>query len=306
VRAKTAPTPHEHAIRSLLVAIDLSALSDRVVGRVALLPFAPRARITLLHVVPRALPPRARERASRDARKALEAELALVARALPAGVQARAVVKIGAAAAEIASGAAAVGAELIAIGRGGRRAREAFLGSTAERVIRRAAFPVLAVRQPSHAPYRRPAIALALDEAAPEVVGWLLRLIPPPRPRVPVIHAYDTPLHQTPYPSLSDDDVDADQREKALRALEKILARGVAAAGVDPNEAPRWRPHVRCGSARSIIEHDVRKLGADLVLLGTHGRSGVAHAFLGTVAGDVLRHVDCDVLVAPPRRGNRG
>ena len=37
---------------------------------------------------------------------------------------------------------------------------------------------------------------------------------------------------------------------------------------------------------------------ADLVALGTHGRSGVAHVLLGSVAEAVIRAAGCDVLVA--------
>lgn len=45
---------------SLLVPVDLTAISDRVLGRVALLPLADGARVTLLHVVPEEFPVRAR------------------------------------------------------------------------------------------------------------------------------------------------------------------------------------------------------------------------------------------------------
>lgn len=43
------------------------------------------------------------------------------------------------------------------------------------------------------------------------------------------------------------------------------------------------------------------------LLVQTRNRTGIAHTFLGTVAGDVLRDVACDVLVVPPtdRRGCR-
>ncbi|NTX17898.1 universal stress protein, partial [Myxococcus sp. CA056] len=58
----------------------------------------------------------------------------------------------------------------------------------------------------------------------------------------------------------------------------------------------------RYGSPRTVIPDVVAKSRADLLLLGTHGRAGIAHALLGTVAGDVLRDVTCDVLVVPPRR----
>jgi nucleotide-binding universal stress UspA family protein len=66
--------------------------------------------------------------------------------------------------------------------------------------------------------------------------------------------------------------------------------------------APSWKTHVQCGSARLVIEKVVEKADTDLLVLGTHGYSGVAHVLLGTVAGDELREVACDVLVVPGLR----
>jgi len=43
----------------------------------------------------------------------------------------------------------------------------------------------------------------------------------------------------------------------------------------------------------------------DLVVMGTHGRTGLAHALLGSVAEKVVRHAPCSVLVVRPR-GQRG
>lgn len=41
--------------------------------------------------------------------------------------------------------------------------------------------------------------------------------------------------------------------------------------------------------------------GADLVILGSHGRSGLSRAFLGSVAERVVRHAPCPVLVVRGR-----
>ena len=62
-------------IRSLLVPVDLTPISDRVLGRVKRLPLAADARITLLHVVPDVLSARNQRSAERDAAKALAAEV---------------------------------------------------------------------------------------------------------------------------------------------------------------------------------------------------------------------------------------
>lgn len=291
--------------RSLLIPVDLSPASDRVVGRIEFLPLAEGARLTLLHVVPKSLPLRAQRRAEADAKQALLAERRSLARKLPKSVDIEPIVKVGTPSVEIAQSAGTAKAELIIMGRsGGRALREAFLGSTAERVIRRGRLPILVVRLPPRGPYRRPALALDLDQAAHGILDLLLRVVPPPRPSVEVIHAYDVPYQGMIYPSLSENDADEYRdhyRHKAVQEIAKLLAAGLAKAKVRPNEAPSWRTRVRNGSPRTVIEKTVKKAGTDLLVLGTHGYSGVAHAFLGTIAGDVLRKVACDVLVVPPR-----
>lgn len=291
---------------SLLVPLDLTAISDRVLGRVARLPLADGARVTLLHVVPKDLPVRAQETAERDARKSLGDEARHLAKALPKGVDVEPVVSVGSAPAEIAERATSTRAELIVMGRGGSRAlRDTFLGSTAERVIRRGQLPVLAVRLAPRAAYSRPAVALDLDQGSVDVLAFMLRLIPPPRPRVAMIHAFDTPYRGMIYPSLSEEEAEEWRDElgqKAAQQVAKLLAAAVARASVAPADAPSWRMHVQCGSPRLVIEKVAKKAESDLLVLGTHGYSGVAHVLLGTVAGDVLREVACDVLLVPGLR----
>ncbi len=291
-------------LRSLLIPLDLSPASDRVVGRVARLPVAEGAQLTLLHVVPKALSPQARQRARADAEKALAAEAAVLARHLPSA-SVTPVVTVGVPAVEIADAAGAHEVELVVMGRSGGRAwRDALLGSNAERVVRRGQVPVLVVRLPPRGPYRRPALALDLDEAAHGVIELLLQVIPPPRPSVEVIHAYDIPYQGMIYPSLSEGDVEAfgaPYREHALGEIQELLTASLARAGVAADDAPAWRTRVRHGSARMVIAKAVERREADLLALGTRGYTGIAHALLGTVAGDVLRQVGCDVLVVPPR-----
>lgn len=291
---------------SLLIPVDLTTTSDRVLGRVAWLPLARKARLTLLHVVPNSLPAPAQRRAERDAKKTLAEEARHLARSLPREVTVVPIVTVGAAAAEIAARSAKTKAEMIVMGRaGGRPLRDNFLGSTAERVIRRTQLPVLVVRLPARAAYARPALALELDEVAGAALAQLLKVVPAPRPRVAVIHAYDAPYHGMIYPSLSEDDAEDyrdHHRHEATQKIEKLLAAALADAKVPPLDAPTWKTHVQFGSPRTIITKAVKKAETDLLVLGTQGYSGLAYAFLGTVAGEVLRAVSCDVLVVPPLR----
>jgi nucleotide-binding universal stress UspA family protein len=51
--------------------------------------------------------------------------------------------------------------------------------------------------------------------------------------------------------------------------------------------------------AREIVRH-AQKTGADLIVVGTHGRTGVAHVIMGSVAQRVVQRSSCPVLVIPP------
>ena len=61
-----------------------------------------------------------------------------------------------------------------------------------------------------------------------------------------------------------------------------------------------WEKQTREGPAASCIAETAAELSADLVVIGTHGRTGVAHMLLGSVAEAVLRLTDCSVLTVRP------
>lgn len=290
--------------RSVVVPIDFTPASDGILRRLSLLPLAYGARVTLLHVVPGSLPPGEQRSAERDAGRALAESARHLRKSLPRSVRIEPLVKRGGAATEIGACATRAKAQLIVMGRGGRRAlREAFLGTTAERVIRNARLPVLVVGRASRAAYRRPALALDFDRAAHGVVRLMLVLFPPPRPQVAVIHAFGVPYRSLMSSSLSDEKIVETEHafeQRATRELADLLAAALSKTNVPPGDAPSWRVLARYGSPRAVVDKLVRKTETDLLMLGTRGYPGVAYAFLGTVAGDLLRKVECDVVVVPP------
>ena len=64
------------------------------------------------------------------------------------------------------------------------------------------------------------------------------------------------------------------------------------------------RTEVRIGAPAAEIVAAAGDLKADLICLGTHGRSGLAHLLLGSVAEKVIRHAPCPVLTV--RSGTGG
>jgi nucleotide-binding universal stress UspA family protein len=53
---------------------------------------------------------------------------------------------------------------------------------------------------------------------------------------------------------------------------------------------------VRTGDARDVINQTALELGADLIVMGTHGRRGLSRALLGSVTETVVRTAPCAVL----------
>jgi hypothetical protein len=64
--------------------------------------------------------------------------------------------------------------------------------------------------------------------------------------------------------------------------------------------APTIRCMVRRGCVRKVISREVRRLNADLLVVGTRGHGRLARVLLGSVAEDLVRNPPCDILVVNP------
>jgi nucleotide-binding universal stress UspA family protein len=82
-------------------------------------------------------------------------------------------------------------------------------------------------------------------------------------------------------------------REEALRNVRDRLT-----ALLRPGDAPHGTSveALHGQTSKAIVEYADR-CGASLIVMGTHGRRGLAHAVLGSVAAQVLRLASCPVLV---------
>ncbi len=79
-------------------------------------------------------------------------------------------------------------------------------------------------------------------------------------------------------------------RENASRQLNSLLET-VVRTGV-PAEA-----HLRLGRPWYEMTEAARTMGADLVIMGTHGYTGLRHVLMGSTAERVVRHAPCPVLI---------
>lgn len=59
-----------------------------------------------------------------------------------------------------------------------------------------------------------------------------------------------------------------------------------------------WTAKIRTGTPNAELLAELRTGDYDLVVVGTHGRTGLAHAVLGSVTEHLVRHANVPVLVA--------
>jgi nucleotide-binding universal stress UspA family protein len=122
------------------------------------------------------------------------------------------------------------------------------------------------------------ALATAIDLA--KRLGASIRLV----------HAFDLPLPLlSPYEIAVPDAYLQETREAAARRLQEAEER-VRAEGVEVESQLAEVP-----AAQAICEA-ARAAGADLIVLGTRGNSGLRHLVLGSVAERTLRLAHCPVL----------
>ncbi len=87
--------------------------------------------------------------------------------------------------------------------------------------------------------------------------------------------------------------------EDEVKQVQAITARLREVAG-KLDSAQRAEVLVRIGRPWQEITSAVADLGVDLLVITTHGRTGIKHVLMGSVAEKIVRHAACPVLVVRP------
>lgn len=193
--------------------------------------------------------------------------------------------------------AAAFGADLIVVGSRGRGLlASALLGSVAAEVVDHAACPVLVARTDVVR-----ALVLADDgspaaaHAAAVVTGWGAFAALPHHVVAVADLAFFGVTMDPVGPGLP-------VNERAIEAIEEY-SRRVASDGAARLRAKGLRVagHSSHGFVTQALIGAAARLGADLIVVGSRGNTGLKRAALGSVARGVLLGAPCSVLVVKPR-----
>lgn len=120
-----------------------------------------------------------------------------------------------------------------------------------------------------------------------------------------VVHAWDTPAemllrswsNNPDQAVMAYTEAERVQHQTAMDAIQRRLHERIGQAAYE-YLSPRY--HLIQGPAQRVIPQTAKRLGADLVVMGTLGRTGIAGFFIGNTAETVLEQLQCSVLAIKP------
>lgn len=288
--------------RRILVPVDFSDPSRQALRTAVALARLFGSRLAVAHVTRRSRPDShlvaEQLGLTFDTRRAGRAKLMeFLEHEVPGDLQPARLVADGVPYDEIAKAAKAWEADLIVIATHGYTGlKHALLGSTTERVVRHAPCPVFVVRgrrkrgvKTAFSPDKVRSILVPVDFSEPslEALPHALALARKCEAQLTLLHVIE-PFH----PDLFLDTTQS-QRDARKAAHERLTN----LADATKKSWPRTGRELRTGHPVDTITALAKRTNADLIVLGTSGRTGVKRALIGSVAERVVRHAPCPVLV---------
>jgi nucleotide-binding universal stress UspA family protein len=275
----------------VLLAHDLSGSSEIALVRAARLALERDGHLTILHVLDSGLPAPVIEARRARAKSCLESEVRrwLGRRKLPYRID----IGVGDPAGAIAARAQAHNVDLVVTGRHQRRAAPNGF-TTVGCLLRQAQRPILIVGNSNQSPYQRVLIPIDFTDAAAAMIRSAAAFLP--QARLHLLHASKGRWQDyVAAPFLLSGPC---QEREMVSGLMEHSRKQALSWFIETLRLGERRPMVTVGSgdAVALVKQELALQKTDLLVLGTHVRSGTGHASIGGVADATLGSSRCDVL----------
>jgi nucleotide-binding universal stress UspA family protein len=190
-------------------------------------------------------------------------------------------------------------ANLLVLGAFGSKRPDVGFGTVATACVRHASCDVLLVRDAHKGRYSKIVAAVDFSESSQQALERAAQIARQDQAQLHIVHVFSPPWdpHQYRAPSQQAD-------PKFLELYRRLLSQRLDEF-VLPFRKSAPDLALRCelsdaGTHRSGIVKYAEQIAADLICLGTRGRSNIRDAFLGSTAEKVLLHSKCSVLAVRP------
>ena len=283
-------------VHNLLLAIDLSSRCDRASNRAAQLAQAWKAKLLVVHAIDPAYAVRyAKMTQELPSWRHPEDYWTVAARRLSMDLEvdkidAEVYVTEGVPHEIVLEAARRENSDLVITGLGRDESLARIqLGSTLDKLLQELPVPLMTVRRRVRGPYQHVVVATDFSPASRPALETAIRWFGDAQ--LTLFHAYagaglgGDALANDAWNTIANDQCDSFFAEMAL----------------EPSVAQRLHRVIDRGHPEVLLCDYVRHEGIDLVVLGTHGRSGFLKTMLGSTAENLLHLLECDTMVVRGR-----
>jgi len=209
-------------------------------------------------------------------------------------------VRIGHPFTELSDACRVHGADLLIMGAKGSRNEPGRVGVIAAKCVRKAPVDVLLVREDAYGPFKHLVTCVDFSDNSKEAVRIALNLAKQDGASLDCLHVYQSALAMSldyggmvaPMPLGTDAEALEMWRKELALFVDPLKA---ASPEVTVNSLVLERINIR----EAILEH-VKETHADMVVLGTRGKTGLRELLIGTTAEKIVANAPCSILAVKP------
>lgn len=259
----------------ILIAHDLRDTADLALSRATQLAKQHNAKLTVLHV----LDPTQSQHQHDAARKSLDNS---VSRLAPKTATLR--VLSGKPSEVVLQQINALDCDLLVLGAHHSR-HDYFSGTSLDRIARRSSIPLLIVARDDTQPYKRALAAIDFSVCACSALEKAYGLLPSPA-ELHALHVFEP------------DKGNAKQVELQLQTQSALIAQLMEDEALKLSEdGPTLSHSIQQGGILRALQEQLQSRRSELMVLGSHGRSALSQALLGSLAQHFLHKAPCDIFV---------
>lgn len=282
----------------ILAATDFSTRSNRALRQAGLLAQPSNAQLHIVHVVDDDQPDELTRMEKREAERLLNEQISSMPELQ--GTQSGAMVITGDPFDGILRAAGETQPDFIVMGSHRKQMlRDIFVGTTIERVVRKGSFPVLMVNHEAQRKYERVVAPVDMSKASAHAIHTAIKTGLISGGAATLLHGFSAiGKGKMAYAGVNETRMSeyvAGERQVATDEMATFL--------VENNLTEKgWPLRIEEGAPMEVISRAVTQLRPDLLIMGTHGRSPLVKALIGSITEEALRTLNVDILAVPPAR----
>ncbi|MFV1975480.1 MAG: universal stress protein [Candidatus Scalindua sp.] len=190
--------------------------------------------------------------------------------------------------------------DLLAIGTHGRAGMDrVILGSVAERIVRKAGCPVMVIRGRKYVGFKRIIVPIDFSDCSRKALEYAIATAKAHNSKLTILHVYEESFIE-PYVNAANSEEEAGEIMKEIEFVNETkydeFLKTVDLSGVE------YEKLLKKGVPETDIVEIAMEQQANLIVMGTHGRSGIKHILIGSTSEEVVRAVHCDIIIVKPEK----